>query len=387
MPFTFVHTGDLHLEEDHYFADTVHCIEWFVEDSIRQGTGLFVLDGDLTTYKQTIKERKFWVDAVVRMADHAPVLLIAGNHGKELEDDLYPLAKVKGKNPVFLSTEPAFINLDGAAIAVFPYPHKTEFVSEASGASEGSLAEAFARQLQAFNEQFARRPGAYRLFFGHFGVAGARVSSGQPLAGRCAEYPLDPLRNLQAQYVGLSHIHLRQQLLPRVWYAGSLSRCDYSETEEKGYHLVRLSEPALQSDLSDVEVDFRISPTRSMVELHAVYEGGEFRFDSSLDVNRLRDSRVKVVVTVPSELHSALSREEQERLKMELLAANPAELKLKIEREPEDAADATPLSQAKSAEAKLLAYWTLKGDPPEERRDSLLAKLGQIETAVMSQQD
>ena len=74
-----------------------------------------------------------------------------------------------------------------------------------------------------------QRPGCFHLFFGHFGVAGARVSSGQPLVGRCAEYPLDPLRGLQAQYVGLSHIHLRQQLAPRVWYAGSLSRCDYSE--------------------------------------------------------------------------------------------------------------------------------------------------------------
>jgi DNA repair exonuclease SbcCD nuclease subunit len=53
-------------------------------------------------------------------------------------------------------------------------------------------------------------------------VAGARVSSGQPLVGRCAEYPLDPLRSMKAQYVGLSHVHLRQQLAPRIWYAGSL---------------------------------------------------------------------------------------------------------------------------------------------------------------------
>ncbi|HEX5482043.1 MAG TPA: metallophosphoesterase [Terriglobia bacterium] len=382
MPFTISHTGDLHLEEDHYFADTAHCIEWFVEDSIQQGTGLFVLDGDLTTYKQTIKERKFWVDAIVRMANHAPVLLIAGNHGKELEDDLYPLAKIKGKNPVFLATEPDFIDLDGAAIAVFPYPRKAEFVSEAS---EGSLAEAFTRQLQAFNEQFDRRPGAYRLFFGHFGVAGARVSGGQPLAGRCAEYPLEPLRNLQAQYVGLSHIHLRQQLLPRVWYAGSLSRCDYSESEEKGYHLVRLNEPLLQSDLSDLDVEFRISPTRSMVELRAVYEGGEFRFHSVLDANRLKGSRVKVVVTVPSELHSALSREEQERLKTQLLAASPAELKVKIEHEAEEATDAAPLSQAKSAEAKLRAYLALKGVPSPELQERLLAKLAFLEIAVMSE--
>ena len=117
---------------------------------------------------------------------------------------------------------------------------------------------------------------------------------------------------MQAQYVGLSHIHLRQQLAPRVWYAGSLSRCDYSEVEDKGYHLVTLTEPEIRPDLSDLRIDFRLSPTRRMVELHALYENGEFRFSEPVDPSRLKDSRVKVVVTVAKGLHEALSREEQE---------------------------------------------------------------------------
>jgi DNA repair exonuclease SbcCD nuclease subunit len=382
MAFFCAHTGDLHVEEDHYFQDTARCIEWLIDDGTEQATNLWVLDGDLTTYKQTIPERKFWVDAVIRMAEHAPVLLVAGNHGKEQEGDLYPLAKLRGQHPIFLCTEPDFIELDEAAIAVFPYPRKAELLG---GRDESSLAEAFDNKIQEFNRRFEQRPGAYRLFFGHFGVAGARVSSGQPLAGRCAEYPLDPLRNLQAQYIGLSHIHLRQQLAPRVWYAGSLSRCDYSETEEKGYHVVRLNEPALRPDLSDVEVEFRISPTRPMVELHAVYEGGDFRFASPVDPGRLKDSRVKVVLTVPSELHSALSREEQERLKAQLLAASPAELKVKIEHQAEEATDAAALSRAKTAEEKLRSYWSLKGEPGADLQERLITKLAQLETAVVSQ--
>jgi DNA repair exonuclease SbcCD nuclease subunit len=91
-------------------------------------------------------------------------------------------------------------------------------------------------------------------------VAGARGSSGQPLVGRCAEYPLDPLRRLQAQYIGLGHIHLRQQLAPRIWYAGSLSRCDYSEVEDKGYNLVTLNAPELRPDLSDLTVELSTLP-------------------------------------------------------------------------------------------------------------------------------
>jgi len=51
------HTGDVHLEEDRYFGDAAQCLEWFVCDGIRAGVALFVINGDLTAYKATIKER------------------------------------------------------------------------------------------------------------------------------------------------------------------------------------------------------------------------------------------------------------------------------------------------------------------------------------------
>jgi DNA repair exonuclease SbcCD nuclease subunit len=380
MRFRFSHAGDFHIEDDRYFGDTAHCIDWFVEDGIQQGTNLFVLNGDLTSYKQTIRERKFWVDAIIRMAEHAPVLLIAGNHGKELENDLYPLAKVRGKHPVFLCTYPDFIELDHVSIAVFPYPRKEEFVC---AAEDGGLAQAFQAKLQEFNQQFDHRQDSYRLFFGHFGVTGARVSSGQPLVGRCAEYPLEPLLGLRAQYVGLSHIHLRQQLGPRVWYAGSISRCDYSEVEDKGYNLVTLKSSVFRPDLSDLEVEFRMSPTRRMVALQAVYENGELRLPKDLDPGALKDSRVKVVVRVPNGPDRLLSREQQDNLKEKLLAAGPAELKVKIERDTGVAPQPAPISLARSAEEKLRAYWGMKGLPPSDRQERLLAKLAKVEAGVI----
>ena len=196
---------------------------------------------------------------------------------------------------------------------------------------------------------------------------------------------LESLRRLQAQYVGLSHIHLRQQLAPRVWYTGSLSRCDYSEVEDKGYHLFTLTEPEIRPDLSDLQIEFRPSPTRRMVELHALYESGEFRFSESLDPSRLKDSRVKVVVTVGNGVHEALSREEQVELREKLLAANPAELKVKIEHNAETVPDTAPVSVAKIAEEKLRAYWTLKGFPPPDQQERLLARLTQVEHAVLAQ--
>lgn len=382
--FRVAHTGDIHVEEDRYFRDTAECVEWYVGDAVRAKVNLFVVDGDLTTYKQTIEERKFWIDTLIRMAEHAPVLLVAGNHGKELEGDLYPLARAKGKHVIYLSTAPEFLEIAGACIATFPYPVKANLLGTPH---EQSLQQAFAQQLEEFNERFRRRTGQYRLFFGHFGVAGARVSSGQPLAGRCAEYPLEPLRSLQAQYVGLSHVHLRQQLTPRVWYAGSLSRCDYSETEDKGYHLVALKEPEIRPDLSDMEIDFRKSPTRGMVELEAEYRDGDFHFKSPLDTASLKNSRVKVVITAGAGVHESLGRDEQERLRQQLLRANPAELKLKIEHEAETSIEPGLVSRARSAEGKLRVYWKLKGGPPAEQQERLLARLAQVEQALLAGDD
>ena len=379
MPLRFCHAGDFHLDEDRYFADTARCLEWLVADALRASVDFFVINGDLTTYKATIKERNFWVDMLVEMANHAPVILVAGNHGAELEGDLYVFGRAKGKHPIYLCTEPVMIELGEAAIAVFPYPRKAEMVG-----NEHSLGETFVRQLDEFNQRFEQLPRSYKLFFGHFGVAGARVSSGQPLVGRCAEYPLDPLRSTKAQYIGLSHVHLRQQLAPRIWYAGSLSRCDYSEVEDKGYHLVTLNGPDLCPDLSDLTVEFRLSPTRRMVELHAVYEDGELRLPDNLDVVTLKDSRVKVVVTVPNGPDHQLSREQQENLREKLLAADPAELKVKIEHEADLAAEPAPIAAAHSAEEKLRAYWTMKGAPPADRQERLLTKLAEVEKAVLS---
>jgi DNA repair exonuclease SbcCD nuclease subunit len=382
MPLRFCHAGDFHLDEDRYFADTAQCLEWFVADAIRASVDLFVINGDLTTYKQTIKERNLWVDTLIQMGNHAPVILVAGNHGKELDGDLHVLARAKATHSIYLCTEPDMIEIGVAAVGVFPYPRKAEMIGEKQDPHE-----AFARQLDEFTRRFDQRPGCYKLFIGHFGVAGARVSSGQPLVGRCAEYPLDPLRSLKAQYVGLSHVHLRQQLAPRVWYAGSLSRCDYSEVEDKGYNLVTLNAPELCPDLSDSTVEFRMSPTRQMIELHAVYEDGELRLPDNLDPLTLRDSRVKVVVTVPNGPDRLLSREQQEDLCEKLLAANPAELKVKIEHDADLAAEPAPIAAARSAGEKLRAYWAMKGTPPLDRQERLLAKLAEVEKAVLSSQE
>jgi len=72
---------------------------------------------------------------------------------------------------VDLCTRPEFIEFDRGVVALFPYPRKAEFVGTGD---EHDLQVAFVNRLDEFDRQFQRWPGVFRLFFGHFGVAGAK---------------------------------------------------------------------------------------------------------------------------------------------------------------------------------------------------------------------
>ena len=111
------------------------------------------------------------------------------------------------------------------------------------------------------------------------------------------------------------------------------------------------------------------------------------RLPDNLDLITLKDSRVKVVVTVPNGPDRLLSREQQENLREKLLAANLAELKVKIEHDSDLPAEPAPIAAARSAEEKLRAYWAMKGTPPADRQERLLVKLAEVEKAVLFNQE
>ena len=97
---------------------------------------LFVVNGDLTTYKATIKERNLWVDMLVQMANHAPVILVAGNHGKELDGDLLRLFESQGEaTPSFFVQSRSSLSLTRLQLPCFPYPRKAEM----AGAPEAAI--------------------------------------------------------------------------------------------------------------------------------------------------------------------------------------------------------------------------------------------------------
>jgi hypothetical protein len=147
--------------------------------------------------------------------------------------------------------------------------------------------------------------------------------------------------------------------------------------------LLQLLKPSSEPDLSDVKVEFRPSPARDMREVHVRYDEGKFIIPRGVNPANLKEARVKVIVTVGAGAHQQLSREAQQELRDRFAVAGPAELRVKIEREPD--ITILPLTQAHSAEEKLLAYWMIKEAPPEDQQQRVLQKLAELEARLCSE--
>lgn len=75
----------------------------------------------------------------------------------------------------------------------------------------------------------------------HHSVEGSTLSNGYETAGPGdIRVPLNALDRREFAYVAIGHIHKRQQLAERVWYAGSPMALDFGEEKDaKGYILVK----------------------------------------------------------------------------------------------------------------------------------------------------
>jgi hypothetical protein len=90
-----------------------------------------------------------------------------------------------------------------------------------------------------------------------------------------------------------------------------------------------------------------------------------------------------LIYIVPNGPDRLLSREQQENLREKLFGASPAELKVKIEHDADFPAEPAPIAAARSAEEKIRAHWAMKGSPPVDRQERLLAKLAEVEKTLL----
>ena len=238
----FLHIGDTHLHADHRQGDRLAALDQIIAYGEQQSDlAAWLWPGDLFHARSTADDRNAIASRLRRMNALAPVVICYGNHDAPGDLDLF--AHLAGRWPVIVQPQPHVLRLripTGAMASIFilPYPHRAGLVS--AGTASADLVSAGQRALDAIfldgaaRLRVAESEGDLTLMIGHVNVGGSLSSVGQPQIGR--EIELEPalLARLGDIPKALSHIHKHQQIHDAV-YAGSITRMDFGEQEDKGF--------------------------------------------------------------------------------------------------------------------------------------------------------
>lgn len=377
-------TGDWHLTEGPRFADTVRCLEFIADDGAAHGADLFVVGGDLagTTvpHRATPLERNTLAGIFQRMANHAPVVIVYGNHdyGHALDGDLEIYGELRARHPIVVVSRPTALDVAGLHLFVLPFPSK-RWAMAAGGLGgglenqkqgmEGGLRAILAAWRIAAAE--ARGAGIAAVGAMHINIGGSRVGGGEVMIGQEIELAPHDLADLGFDAGLLSHIHLEQSPAPGWRYHGTPARQNFGEQDYAcSYNLVDVE--------SGREAVFtqRPTPARRLVTINLHWNGEKLRPDAGYDANaEVAGAEVRVRIEMRED-HAASCP--LDRIEASLAHAHA----VKVERRvlPKTRVRSEAIATAVTIEEKLAAFWDSLGRtaPPADARARALAKYSQL---------
>lgn len=270
------HTSDLHIDERGRLDDTVRVLEAFREQAAEAKVDLILIAGDLFERRSTPAERNVLADFLQTASAVAPVFVVKGNH--DAKEDLEIFNHLEVVNEVRLLDRPTAA--PGSAITwmvncgrmvgllALPWFDKAYLVAGVDATVDAETTRqatiAAARDLLVCLRAEASRVravGAVPILATHIMLGGSVVATGQILIGQSVELSPSDLLEVGAAYVACGHIHKRQEWFGgRVAYSGSPNRCNFGESEPKGWNLVTLTDGG-----EFVSNEFRELPARRMV--------------------------------------------------------------------------------------------------------------------------
>lgn len=395
---------DPHETEGQRFADAKACNDWAVDDAIEAKCDLFGWLGDFngTTdlcHKPTTLEQNTWDVRFQRCADHAPVVILYGNHDGAGTLDGY--ARLAAVHPIIVVSLPEVIDLYrdgegrwhrgigpddavGARIFALPYPWKGDWLNRVHDASidekhaaiEGGLRDLLLSWHPLVRE--ARERSITTFFFGHVAIKDCALAGGEtlPVGGELTIAASD-LEALDCDFSATGHIHLCQQVGPKAYIVGSDGRSNFGETDPKGYLLVDAAAGRLPA------VHRRLTPARPFVTVQARWSldtgagvpGWEWERP---DAAQIAGAEVRVQVSIPE---AALGICPTGDLADLLRADGAVDVVLRPTTIPKQALRCPEIVDAEDLEAQLHAFWNQLGDesPDAAQRTRCLALAAELQ--------
>ena len=236
-PIRICHIPDLHVGIPGREAAVEHSLRLIVDGVRADRPDAIVIPGDLMDGLSSVADRNLLSWFLAECSAVAPVFIIPGNHDRP--GDLRVFGRIPGVTVYEVPT--LDVVLDGRLI-LMALPHMPKGSLQTEGDIEQSNRDSEARIRGILEEFGGQRPHHQHpaLLMCHVDIRGRALSSGETRAHQGIAVSVGDLLASGADYVAAGHIHLYQQLDPRLAYAGSASRGNFGESDEKGYLLVTL---------------------------------------------------------------------------------------------------------------------------------------------------
>ena len=367
--------ADSHYDEHSRFEECLRIHQWIARDLVERGVDLVLHAGDVFERKSTPRERMAFASWVRQVTDHAPLLIVRGNH--DAVGDLPLFARLETKHPVIVEEGAAVHVVAGVAVGCLAWPRRAEILAaaghEGREATEQLAGDALRAVLRGLGQELANQEGP-RILLSHAMVRGSVTSTGQPLVGCDLEIGLDDLALAGADFVALGHIHKGQQWDPGgvpMAYPGSPRRTSFGELESKAYLVVDLF-PGRRGEIAVERVE---TPSTPMVHVDAEVRelGGSLLLVAEDAPDDVRGAEVRLRYLVDADQRELGKRLAAER-KEALLRDGAVDVRVEEVVRPTTRARAPEVAKATTLEGKLRSFWAAKNDVPPAPRDAELIR-------------
>jgi exonuclease SbcD len=369
-----VHTADWHWSEQHLEKCTASAT-FIVQQLETIRPDLHVIAGDYWDRRQVLSSASAVhpaLGAMRAMAEISPVAIVLGNAMHDAPGSLEIFRGLDTKYPIYVAERPAtvlliedspghfvFVECPGdheryklfkrasTLVHLFPYPTKSFWLTGQYGTSIDESTFDVQEAIRGIFLRFAALGDGFqgpKIMTAHCLVMGASTSGGQILPGQEIAIGKNDLALARADYYALGHVHMSQEVAPRMHYAGSIYHVNFGEAEAKSFNLVEFSEQLME--VNSIEI-----PSRRMSFHELRYDAAECRLIDDNENRDWSDTELRIRVYLTKEQSSLVSEEE-------LKARYPGAHSYKIERLiiPEERVRTELIVKARSLAEKIIEW-------------------------------
>jgi DNA repair exonuclease SbcCD nuclease subunit len=408
--------GDSHFDSRSRFDECIRVHAWLADYIAREHIDVVIHCGDILERRSDPTERDAIAEWLQHVAEHAPVLLVRGNH--DVLTDLPLFARLRTKHRVVVEEGVGVHLMTTPGGFVFPigalaWPERramerrwAEWASQVGDRQHDDPSRAALEGLWLALRELANGgtvgcPPA--LVAAHAMVSGSAAAptvtgAGQPLVGCDLEIPVDAFSCFDGAPVVLGHVHKAQGWSrPDVFYTGSPRRTAFGETEEKSVLVMTFEAREARDGNAGAIPSWRTLHTERVptpcVAMWLV-EGGPWPSTDPSDPSagscalavrepegfRARGAEIRLRYTTPADRRTVL-RAEAEAWKRDWIAQGAVDVKLEELVIPTSSARAPGVASARTLNEKLRALWSARGERMDDARAERLLRLAhEIET-------